>query len=58
MSKSKVHEETVMKGYQITFFTQQGSSPRTQVNGRDPLLTVRDLGLRGATIVAAREGYD
>ena len=39
-------------------FHPTGSSPRTQVNGRGPLLTARDLGLREATIVAAREGYD
>ena len=46
-----------MKGYQITFFTQQDRR-----HGRTPLaewlmLAARDLGVRGATIVAASEGY-
>jgi len=46
-----------MKGFQITFFTQQDRR-----HGRTPLaewlmLAARDLGVRGATIVAASEGY-
>lgn len=46
-----------MKGYQITFFTQQDRR-----HGHTPLaewlmLEARDLGVRGATIVAASEGY-
>lgn len=46
-----------MKGYQITFFTQQDRR-----HGHTPLaewlmLAARDLGVRGATIVAASEGY-
>lgn len=46
-----------MKGYQITFFTQQDRR-----HGHKPLaewlmLAARDLGVRGATIVAASEGY-
>ena len=46
-----------MKGYQITFFTQQDRR-----HGRTPMaewlmLAARDLGVRGATIVAASEGF-
>lgn len=46
-----------MKGYQVTFFTQQNRH-----HGHTPLaewlmLTARSLGIRGATILAAREGY-
>lgn len=46
-----------MKGYQITFFTQQDRR-----HGHTPLaewlmLAARDLGIRGATIIAASEGY-
>lgn len=46
-----------MKGYQITFFTQQDRR-----HGHKPLaewlmLTARDLGIRGATIVAASESF-
>ncbi|UJS26343.1 DUF190 domain-containing protein [Thiothrix winogradskyi] len=46
-----------MKGYQLTFFTQQDCK-----HGREPLaewllLTARKLGIGGATIIAASEGY-
>jgi PII-like signaling protein len=46
-----------MKGYQITFFTQQDRE-----HGHKPLaewlmLTARNLGIRGATVIAASEGY-
>ena len=46
-----------MKGYQITFFTQQDRR-----HGHTPLaewlmLAARDLGIRGATIIAGSEGY-
>jgi PII-like signaling protein len=46
-----------MKGYQLTFFTQQDRK-----HGREPLaewllLTARRLGIEGATIIPASEGY-
>jgi PII-like signaling protein len=46
-----------MKGYQITFFTQQD-----QRHGHKPLaewlmFAARDLGIRGATVIAGTEGY-
>lgn len=46
-----------MKGYQITFFTQQdrrhGHTPMAEWLMR----SARDLGIRGATVVSASEGY-
>ncbi|OQX14112.1 MAG: hypothetical protein BWK73_10190 [Thiothrix lacustris] len=46
-----------MKGYQLTFFTQQDRK-----HGHEPLaewllLTARRLGIQGATIIPASEGY-
>ena len=46
-----------MKGYQVTFFTQQDRR-----HGRKPMAewliqTARELGLRGATSLAAAEGF-
>ena len=46
-----------MKGYQMTFFTQQD-----RIHGNKPLaewlmLAARDLGLCGATIISASEGF-
>lgn len=46
-----------MKGYQITFFTQQGHRHHHKPVAEWLLLAARDLGLRGATIVAASEGF-
>ena len=46
-----------MNGYQISFFTQQDKR-----HGHTPLaewlmLAARDMGIRGATIIAGSEGY-
>ena len=46
-----------MKGYQLTFFTQQDRK-----HGHEPLaewllLTARRLGIQGVTIIPASEGY-
>jgi PII-like signaling protein len=46
-----------MKGYQITFFTQQDRRHRQQPMAEWLMLAARDLGIRGATIVAGSEGY-
>lgn len=46
-----------MKGYQITFFTVQDHRHDHKPMAEWLLLAARDLGLRGATIVAAAEGY-
>lgn len=46
-----------MKGYQITFFTQQDHRHHHKPLAEWLMLAARDLGLRGATIVAASEGF-
>jgi len=46
-----------MKGYQITFFTQQDRRHRNQPLAEWLLHTARDLGLQGATVVQASEGF-
>ena len=46
-----------MKGYQITFFTQQDKRHHHKSMAEWLMLTARELGLRGATIVAASEGF-
>lgn len=46
-----------MKGYEITFFTHEGRRHGTKRMAEWLLLTARDLGLRGATIVTGSEGY-
>lgn len=46
-----------MHGYQITFFTQQDRRHRHQPMAEWLMLVARDLGLRGATVFAASEGY-
>ena len=46
-----------MKGYEITFFTQQDRLHGSKQISEWLLLTARDLGLRGATIVPGSEGY-
>jgi PII-like signaling protein len=46
-----------MKGYQITFFTQQDHRHHHKPMAEWLMLAARDLGLRGATIVSASEGY-
>ena len=46
-----------MKGYQITFFTQQDRRHKHQPMAEWLMLAARDLGVRGATIVAGSEGY-
>lgn len=46
-----------MKGYQITFFTQQDRRHHHKPMAEWLMLAARDLGVRGATIVAASEGF-
>ena len=46
-----------MKGYEITFFTQQDRLHGLKQTSEWLLLTARNLGLRGATIVTGSEGY-
>lgn len=46
-----------MKGYQITFFTQQDRRHKGQPLAEWLMLAARDLGIRGATILNASEGY-
>jgi uncharacterized protein len=46
-----------MKGYQITFFTQQNRRHKHQPMAEWLMLAARDLGVRGVTIVAGSEGY-
>jgi len=46
-----------MKGYQITFFTQQDRHHDHKPLAEWLLFTAKSLGLRGATIVPASEGF-
>ncbi len=46
-----------MQGYQITFFTQQNRRHHHKPLAEWLMFAARDLGIRGATIVSAREGY-
>jgi len=46
-----------MKGYQITFFTQQDHLHKHKPMAEWLMLAARDLGLRGATISCAVEGF-
>ncbi len=46
-----------MKGYEITFFTQQDRLHGLDQMSEWLLLTARNLGLRGATIVTGSESY-
>lgn len=46
-----------MNGYQITFFTQQDRYHQHQPLAEWLLQAARQLGLRGATIVAGSEGF-
>jgi PII-like signaling protein len=46
-----------MKGFQITFFTQQDKRHGHTPMAEWLMLTARELGLRGATVVAASEGF-
>jgi PII-like signaling protein len=46
-----------MKGYQLTFFTQQSHRHHHRSLAEWLLLAARDLGIGGATIIAASEGY-
>ena len=46
-----------MKGYQITFFTQQDRRHKNKPLAEWLMLAARDLGVRGVTIVAGSEGY-
>ena len=46
-----------MKGYQITFFTQQNHLHKHKPLAEWLMLAARDLGLRGATVSCASEGF-
>ncbi len=46
-----------MKGYQITFFTQQDRRHKHHPMAEWLMLAARDLGVRGATVVAGSEGF-
>jgi PII-like signaling protein len=46
-----------MDGCQITFFTQQGRRQHHMPMAEWVMLTARELGLRGATILAGSEGF-
>jgi uncharacterized protein len=46
-----------MKGYQVTFFTQQDHRHRGKPVGEWLVHLAQEMGLRGATLVAAGEGF-
>ncbi len=46
-----------MKGYQLTFYTQQGRRNHGKPLAEWLLTAARDLGIRGGTIMAAAEGF-
>ena len=46
-----------MKGYEITFYTQQDRLRGMTQMSEWLLTTAREMGLRGATIVTGSEGY-
>ena len=46
-----------MKGYQITFFTQQGRHHKHRPLAEWLMLAARDIGIHGATILSGSEGY-
>lgn len=46
-----------MKGYQVTFFTQQDRRHGHKPVSEWLMLAARDLGIRGAIILAASEGF-
>ncbi len=46
-----------MNGYQISFFTQQDKRHDHTPLAEWLMLTARDMGIRGATIIAGSEGY-
>ena len=50
-------EGASMKGYQITFFTQQDKTHHHKPMAEWLMLTARDMGVRGVTIIAATEGF-
>ena len=46
-----------MKGYQITFFTQQDHKHHNKPVAEWLLHVARELGVRGATIISGTEGF-
>ncbi len=46
-----------MKGYQITFFTQQDHMHRNKPAAEWLMHAARELGVRGATVISGTEGY-
>jgi PII-like signaling protein len=53
----KTPRETRMNGFQLTFFTQQDRRHQHQPLSEWLILAARDLGIRGATLVAGSEGF-
>jgi PII-like signaling protein len=49
--------ETAMNGYQITFFTQQDKRHRGKPLAEWLVQASREIGLRGATVIPASEGF-
>jgi PII-like signaling protein len=48
--------EILMNGYQVTFFTQQDRRNHGQPLADWLLLTAKNLGIKGGTVIAAAEG--
>ncbi|SPE33922.1 conserved hypothetical protein [Burkholderiales bacterium] len=46
-----------MKGFQVTFFTQQDHCHHHKPLAEWLVRAARDLGIRGATVIAGSEGY-
>jgi len=46
-----------MRGFQITFFTQQDHRHRNRPLAEWLVHAARDMGIRGATVIAGSEGY-
>jgi PII-like signaling protein len=46
-----------MKGYQITFFTQQDARHHGKPVGQWLMLLAKEMDLPGATVIAGSEGY-
>jgi len=46
-----------MRGFQITFFTQQDHRHRNRPLAEWLVRAARDMGIRGATVIAGSEGY-
>jgi PII-like signaling protein len=54
---SDLIEEISMNGYQVTFFTQQDRRHRGKQIGDWLVQLAREMGIRGATMISATEGF-